>query len=479
MKIRIIREKKVTPIPMSFPLQNPDFFNIQQASTNTTNARDNLLSVFMHHKTYQRIWEHVCIDFHNEVGGALLGYYGSDQGNEFILITDVFNQPPEYFASPTLLRFTSQFYDDLGEYIDQIEAKYPNILRLGLYHTHPNYGVFLSKTDAKTFKGIFKEPFQIAMVVDPVRKEDGVFTWQGRELSRNMGYRVYQTKKPQFALHTTTTRNPLAAKYNTQLQLDTENQIVPKITRYEDEGGITSNPHSPQRITIGAKNQKTGENPQRIQVTKSKHRIKKPEFIPRVCPLFDMHYRSREYRLYRYFRPLRKNTKIREYPFQIFIHRKVTEQWLKALEEKEHVLGLLRGNLHFDRLQNLYFVDAYEIILQYTVKEKNGIRLPAYQALKQLIAASRQKQISNLLAWFYIGKEPSSDIFRFADMHRQSFHRNHHFGIVLRTKTEQEDEDVPPKMVLDVENAYIVAHNFEEQQPFDYFQHLFLYEKPY
>lgn len=228
MKIRIISEKKVEPMSMQFPLQHPDFFNIRQPPTNVVSANDNMLSVFMHYEAYQKIWEHTRIDYQNEVGGAVLGYYGSDNGNQFILITDVFNQPPEYFTAPTMLRFTSQFYDDLEEYIDQIEEKFPRILRLGLYHTHPNYGVFLSKTDARTFKGIFKDPFQIAMVVDPVREEDGVFFWIGNELSKRTGYRIYHTDESKFALHKTITRNPLVAKYNTHTHLDTKNQIVPK-----------------------------------------------------------------------------------------------------------------------------------------------------------------------------------------------------------------------------------------------------------
>lgn len=467
MKIRIISEKKVEPMSMQFPLQHPDFFNIRQPPTNVVSANDNMLSVFMHYEAYQKIWEHTRIDYQNEVGGAVLGYYGSDNGNQFILITDVFNQPPEYFTAPTMLRFTSQFYDDLEEYIDQIEEKFPRILRLGLYHTHPNYGVFLSKTDARTFKGIFKDPFQIAMVVDPVREEDGVFFWIGNELSKRTGYRIYHTDESKFALHKTITRNPLVAKYNTHTHLDTKNQIVPKIQAYEDQA-----PLSPQKIDVD--NFIDPTLPDRITLKKTKHRIDKPTYIPRICPLYDMHYRSREFRLYRYFVPLQKSPNLERFPYKIFIHRNVEKQWLLALKQKKQALGILRGNLHFDKLQKLFFVDAHKAIIE----ESANNTLPP-NAIEESIEANRKKGIKDILGWFFVSREPYREIFRFTNMHQTQFNQNHQFGIVLRTKTIPPTEDEPEKTVLDVENAYIVAHNFDKNSPFDYFKHLFLYEKPY
>ncbi|MEZ4885092.1 MAG: Mov34/MPN/PAD-1 family protein [Chitinophagales bacterium] len=470
MKIRIISEKKISPLSMQFPLQHPDFFNIRQPPTNVTKTNDDMLSVFIHYEAYQKLWEHVRLDFHNELGGAMLGYYGSDNGNEFIVVTDVFNQPPEYFSTPTMLRFTGQFYDDLEEYVTQIEAQYPNILRLGLYHTHPNYGVFLSKTDAKTFKGIFKDPFQIAMVVDPVREEDGVFFWIGSELSRRTGYRIFHTDDTKFALHTAKTRNPLAAKYNTQLQLDTKNQIIPKIQVFESQ--VTDDlQKKPQRIDIQSH---SSDEPTRITIEKTTHRIDKPLYIPRVCPLYDMHYRNREFRLYRYFVPLQKSPELESFPYEIFIHRNVENQLTLALEQKQQVLGFLRGNLHYDKLQKLYFVDAYEAV----ITEPTTDLLP-FNSIAHAIEEQRKKGITNILGWFFASHKPYLDVFRFTTMHQKLFDKNHHFGIVLRTKALEEQKDESAKTVLDVENAYIVAYNFDKNIPYDYFRNLFLYEKPY
>ncbi len=46
---------------------------------------------------------------------------------------------------------------------------------IGWYHSHPGYGIFLSATDRTTQNAYFAAPWQVAVVVDPVRGEFGVF----------------------------------------------------------------------------------------------------------------------------------------------------------------------------------------------------------------------------------------------------------------------------------------------------------------
>jgi hypothetical protein len=54
---------------------------------------------------------------------------------------------------------------------------------LGWYHTHPDLGVFLSATDLeKTHRVLFAEPFQLALVYDPVRGRAGYFFWEGPQI---------------------------------------------------------------------------------------------------------------------------------------------------------------------------------------------------------------------------------------------------------------------------------------------------------
>src|SRR5438105_12337427 len=54
---------------------------------------------------------------------------------------------------------------------------------IGWYHTHPDLGVFLSPTDLeKTHRVLFAEPFQVALVYDPVRQRAGYFFWEGPQI---------------------------------------------------------------------------------------------------------------------------------------------------------------------------------------------------------------------------------------------------------------------------------------------------------
>jgi proteasome lid subunit RPN8/RPN11 len=46
---------------------------------------------------------------------------------------------------------------------------------IGWYHSHPGYGIFLSATDRTTQNAYFSAPWQVAVVVDPVRGQLGVF----------------------------------------------------------------------------------------------------------------------------------------------------------------------------------------------------------------------------------------------------------------------------------------------------------------
>lgn len=52
---------------------------------------------------------------------------------------------------------------------------------LGWYHSHPGHGIFLSATDQATQNNYFSAPWQIAIVIDPVRDEFGVFAGQDVE----------------------------------------------------------------------------------------------------------------------------------------------------------------------------------------------------------------------------------------------------------------------------------------------------------
>lgn len=111
-----------------------------------------------------------------EVGGFLLGgFHHDDQRDlDFIEIT-------EYVAATQVtsgyrsLTFTHESWSDLHR---QIAERYPGHQVMGWHHTHPGFGIFLSRQDEFIHRNFFDQPWHVAMVVDPRRGELGFFQWQ-------------------------------------------------------------------------------------------------------------------------------------------------------------------------------------------------------------------------------------------------------------------------------------------------------------
>ncbi|MBM3269401.1 MAG: Mov34/MPN/PAD-1 family protein, partial [Candidatus Sericytochromatia bacterium] len=59
----------------------------------------------------------------------------------------------------------------------------PDLEIVGWYHTHPGLGVFLSGTDRRTHATWFGRPWQVAMVLDPLADEAGLFSGSGEAIA--------------------------------------------------------------------------------------------------------------------------------------------------------------------------------------------------------------------------------------------------------------------------------------------------------
>lgn len=502
MKIRIISEKKIKPQPIVFPTKNAAISNIHYPHTHSDikHEEHKQLSVFVHEKVYQAIWQHSCLDMENELGGALIGIYGIDEadGRKFILITDVINQPPEYFASPTLIRFTTPFYDHIAHFFEQALVAKPHLIRLGLYHTHPDYGVFLSRTDVQTFKGIFKENYQIAMVVDPVKRHDGIFYWQADgEISERTCFRVYSSTEPNFSPYLGHTTDEQIADYNPYLIANEEEDlpIVTKVTPKNKEEGTGKNlsikinpPSAEEKVKLNIKPKTDAPQEGMIERIKLKintqiipkktvagaierlstkgDRITHPQgFMPKMCPLYDFRYEHTNIKLKKYFRSLKEKT-IQEYPYMIFTHLKIKEHTEAALQQHGEVLGIIQGEICYDALKKDYYVELREVLLQ-PIKTDT---LP-FNYLEKLYLECQYEGKSNLLGWIYATNNLQQPIYHFFEKHQELFSQNYHLGLIVKAPS--------PSHQLDLGNMNLVAYNFEEQAPYEYFKHFFLYEKTY
>ncbi len=132
--------------------------------------------IVAHLNVYSTIHEHCISALPNETGGFLLGHVGfdSDENCWHVEVDEAVSLELSE-QTPAYLSFT---WRDVNRIRTYREDRFKALV--GWYHTHPDMGIFLSDTDLdKTHRILFAEPFQIALVYDPVRRSAGYFFWEG------------------------------------------------------------------------------------------------------------------------------------------------------------------------------------------------------------------------------------------------------------------------------------------------------------
>lgn len=130
-------------------------------------------------EVYSAVDAHAREALPNETGGFLLGTVGWDAaaGTWIVRIDEVIVVEP---LAQTPVHFTFSWRD-----VDRARSRRERAGKalVGWYHTHPDMGIFLSETDVeKTHRVLFSEPFQVALVYDPVGGRAGYFFWEGPQL---------------------------------------------------------------------------------------------------------------------------------------------------------------------------------------------------------------------------------------------------------------------------------------------------------
>ncbi len=134
------------------------------------------IPVFVAKPAYLRLEDHSASDLESEVGGILVGTWSLDAEHrqEFIVIEAAL--PARFTRQGSVyLTFTQDSLVDLHAEMDE---HYPDRQIVGWYHTHPGMGVFLSSYDAWLHRHFFPEPWQVALVIDPLSPAGGFFIRQ-------------------------------------------------------------------------------------------------------------------------------------------------------------------------------------------------------------------------------------------------------------------------------------------------------------
>ena len=117
--------------------------------------------------------QHLGSNIDVELGGLLAGrpYYLTDLDAYLVLINSAI-QAPHGKETPVSFEYTSETWSELTPLLQQLPE---DQVIVGSYHSHPDLGVFLSTTDVATQREVFPHEWQVAMVIDPVRNETGIF----------------------------------------------------------------------------------------------------------------------------------------------------------------------------------------------------------------------------------------------------------------------------------------------------------------
>jgi len=151
---------------------------------------DGALLVFLEESCLKSMQTHAAGDILRERAGILCGRAYIDGGQLYINITAAL--PVDTVSDAAHFAFHETSWHAIWNRLDD------NSIILGWYHTHPGMGVFLSATDLRTQRLHFSAPWQIAIVIDPVSGQSGVFS--GAEGNRVSNDQIFVYGKQQRTL---------------------------------------------------------------------------------------------------------------------------------------------------------------------------------------------------------------------------------------------------------------------------------------
>src|SRR5260370_3586797 len=162
---------------MSQTTAPPDVQQLGQQSLSETafpGGRNQPFRVYFKPEAHEGLWKHAHEHGSVEICGVLVGKWVRDADGPFLLVSDFIRgeAATNKFAEVT---FTHETWAKINH---EMDTRFADLSIVGWYHSHPDFGVFLSDRDRFIQENFFSGPGQVALVVDPVRKTEGVFVWE-------------------------------------------------------------------------------------------------------------------------------------------------------------------------------------------------------------------------------------------------------------------------------------------------------------
>lgn len=129
----------------------------------------------------EAVYPHIFGNSDREVGGVLIGIRPTVVSYPTITHAVEAMSADEQRAT---LTFTHDSWSAVHKRLDELSAERPdqNLEIVGWYHSHPDFGIFLSNHDMFIHERFFSAGHQVALVVDPIRSTEGLFVWEDGEV---------------------------------------------------------------------------------------------------------------------------------------------------------------------------------------------------------------------------------------------------------------------------------------------------------
>jgi proteasome lid subunit RPN8/RPN11/CHASE3 domain sensor protein len=156
------------------------------------------MPIFLDRNPADAIERHALRDTSVELGGILLGRECLDDetGEPFVWVTEAL-EAKHYENTQASFTYTHDSWEEITRERDRL---HPDLDIVGWYHTHPDFGIFLSSHDLFIHRNFFDQPLQVAYVVDPIRQTRGFFRWKEGGLEQVGGFYLSGDRNDRLAL---------------------------------------------------------------------------------------------------------------------------------------------------------------------------------------------------------------------------------------------------------------------------------------
>lgn len=204
-------------------------------------AHPGVVPIYVDSGVIESTWQHVRTNPYTEIGGVLIGKCADDGG----LFTHIFDSLEARHTATTAgsLTFTHETWADISDrmsYLPQ-DAKIA-----GWYHSHPGHGIFMSGKDVFIHNNFFRTNWQCALVLDPIKNEEGLFQIVDNQVVRSGFWRVggrssaHRTNStPSIVVDVSLEQDPLVeAGEHFNEALDHVNDAIDKLGEYAKEKAV-------------------------------------------------------------------------------------------------------------------------------------------------------------------------------------------------------------------------------------------------